>query len=330
MFRAYSRRVDRRLFSAINRWLAQRGDRTDPIKLRRFTASAEKASPEEFFSLPKRTRVELKRTSEYPLSYTFRFDSPLSSGYGENDLAQGEFFPKHHLSAPAVIVLSAWLEGATDYSRLAHWIGLSGRNLWAMDLPYHGRRAPRETRSGELAITADVVRTLRAVRQAVCDARVLIRTLWELGSRDIAILGFSLGGWVGSLLALAEPKVSKALLLTPVVRPEELFLNSPLFSALRNGVREQDRVQVFNKLRHLFLPVHGMPVIDPEQIHLIGAHEDPLAPPDSLRELSLGWGCGEDILPGGHITVYLTGRLWRRIFSLLHPNQSLRNWSGTP
>lgn len=317
MFRLYSRRVDRRIFSDINHWLAQRDDFTDPEELRRFVRNAEKTNPGEFFSLSKRTRVELKRTSEYPLSYTFRFDSPLPSGYEENNRVQGECLPEYPLSSPAAILLSGWLEGASDYSRLASWVGRCGRNLWAMDLPYHMRRTPQGTRSGELAITPDVVRTLKAVRQAVVDARVLISAMWELGSRDIALLGFSLGGWVGSLLALSEPKVSKAVLVTPVVRPDELFLNSPFFSSLREGIEAEDRLHVFDRIPHLFLPKHCEPLVEPQRIHLIGAHEDPLATPSSVNELSSSWGCKKEVLSGGHITLYFTPRLWQRIFTLL-------------
>lgn len=276
------------------------------------------------------TRVELHRDSDYPLIYSFYFDSQLPSGYRENDLVQGECFPSRPLHAPAVIVISGWLEGSTDYSRLAHWVELSGRNLWTMDHPYHIRRTPFGARSGELSITADLLRTLNAVRQAVVDARTLIGALWELGSRDIAVLGFSLGGWVGALLALSEPKVSSALLVAPVVRPDELFMHSPFFSSLREGIEIEDRLHVFDRIPHLFLPKQCEPLVEPQRIHLIGAHEDPLATPRSLHELSSRWGCNREILPGGHITLYFTRRLWQRIFTLLHPNQfySFRNLGG--
>jgi pimeloyl-ACP methyl ester carboxylesterase len=305
------------MFTSINRWLAARGDRTDSRELGRFTKIASKATPAEFFSLFQPTRVQLRKDSEYPLTYSLRFDSQLPSGYSENDLVQGECLPSRPLHAPAVIVISGWLAGSRDYSRLANWVGLSGRNLWTMDYPYHARRKPDGTRSGELAVTSDLVRTLEAVRQAVVDVRTLIGALWELGSRDIAILGFSLGGWAGSLLGLTEPKISKALLVTPIVRPDELFLSSPFFSSLRENLKDKDNAGFFGPLNHLFLPINGTPVVDPQHIHLIGAHEDPLAAPGSLDELSSIWGCRNEILPGGHINLYFTLRLWRRIFTLL-------------
>jgi pimeloyl-ACP methyl ester carboxylesterase len=305
------------MFASINRWLAARGDRTDSRELDRFTKSALYATPAEFFSISQPTRIQLCKKSQHPLTYSLCFDSQLASGYSENDLVQGECLPSRPLHAPAVVVISGWLTGERDYSRLANWVGLSGRNLWTMDYPYHARRKPSGTRSGELAVTSNLVRTLQAVRQAVVDARTLISALWELGSRDIAILGFSLGGWVGSLLVLTEPKISKALLVTPIVRPDELFLRSPFFSSLRNSLKEEDRAGVFAPFSHLFLPMHGTPVAAPLNIHLIGAHEDPLVPPGSLGELSLIWRCRKEILPGGHITLYFTRRMWRRIFTLL-------------
>jgi hypothetical protein len=64
--------------------------------------------------------------------------------------------------------------------------------------------------------------------------------------------------------------------------------------------------------------MHGTPVVDPLNIHLIGAHEDPLSPPGSLGELSSIWRCRQEILPGGHITLYFARRLWRRTFTLLY------------
>lgn len=317
MFRAYSRRVDRRVFMEIDRRLGERGDRTDPGKLKLFTESARGQTQRDYFAIYSHTYFALSRIEEYPFNYAFRFRSSVHSGNPENDIVQGDFFPGFSLQSPAVVVLSGWMEGLTDYTHLAHRVGLCGRNFWAMDLPYHARRAPQGTRSGELAITGDLVRTLACIRQAVVDVRTLVAALWELGVRDIVLVGFSLGAWIGSLTALVEKRVSGAVFVTPVVRPDELLLRSPLFSALREGVPEDYREHAFDRVNHLYLPAYGKPVVDPGRIHLIGSLDDPLATPDFIRELASHWGCEACILPGGHITLYLTVRMWRCLFSLL-------------
>jgi hypothetical protein len=59
-----------------------------------------------------------------------------------------------------------------------------------MQSPYHGRRAPRASRfSGELYWTADLVRSVEALRQTLLDARTLLGWLLAkddrpVGSRD--------------------------------------------------------------------------------------------------------------------------------------------------
>lgn len=317
MFRAYSRRVDRRIFTRINQWLARRGDKTNSASLYRFIESAGLKTLQEFYGIPQSTLVQIGKISCYPYNYNLRFVSPSPSPYPENNRAYGDFFPNYSPSAPAVIMLSGWLDSNSDYTRLAHWVRLCGRNLWTLDMPYHGRRTPQGARSGELAITADLVRTLQGVGQAAADARVLVNALWELGARDIAVMGFSLGGWVGALLCLVESRVSRAILVTPVVRPDKLFDYSPYFTSIREAVEENDREIVFNSLRHLFIPEGIKPAIDPDRISLIGSIDDPLAAPRDVKELAASWNCRHEIIPGGHVTVYFTARMWRRLFCLL-------------
>lgn len=166
------------------------------------------------------------------------------------------------------------------------------------------------------------MRTLTGIRQAVVDVRTLVAALWEMGARDITLVGFSLGAWVGSLALMVEEKVSGAVLVTPVVRPDELLQYSPFFSSLRNGLPRDYRSRLFDGINHLYLPAYGNPVVDPEHIHLLGSIDDPLASTDFLQELSSNWGCDISILPGGHITVYLTARLWQNVFSLINLNNN--------
>ncbi len=322
MLRAISRRVDSRTFRGIDNWLLTKGYKTDPSTLESFIMKSKKSSPKDFFNPGTASRFSLERLETYPFNYSFNFRSPRPSGDSTNDVVYGDFYPNYSLNAPATIIFSGWLETATDYSRLAHRVGLSGRNLWVMDLPYHARRTPEGTKSGELSITGDLVRTLETIRQAVIDARALVNAVKALGSKDVAVVGFSLGAWVGSLLALVEPSVSKLILVTPVVRPDKLLLSSPLFSSLREGIDAEGSVNLFESLSHLYIPARGEPVVDCREVHLLGSRDDPLAPPWVVDELSNSWGCNSKILPGGHITLYITSRLWKNILFLLSPNGS--------
>ncbi|MBN2378909.1 alpha/beta hydrolase [candidate division WOR-3 bacterium] len=317
VFAYYSRRVDRRFFSKINDWLGERNYTTDPENLTTYIGNAGKKTVEEFFNVASYPKVHLERKQSYPpLKYEFRFASPLTSGFGENDEVYGDAYLNYSLSAPAVVMFSGWLDTATDYTHLATQLRLAGRNLWVMDLPYHIRRTPGGYHSGELSLTGDIIRTLECIRQAVVDARILIAVLREMGSRDLALLGFSLGAWVGALLSVVEPGVSGAVLATPPIRPDELLLKSFRFSAIRAGI--PDRVdELLDSIQRLFLPKELSPAVNPERIYLIGGHEDFIGSPEVVGELARCWGCNCKILPGGHISVYVTRRFWREILYIL-------------
>ena len=61
--------------------------------------------------------------------------------------------------------------------------------------PYHGRRTPRGARfGGELYWTADLVRSIEALRQNLLDARTLLGWLLAEDPRPVGVMGLSLGG----------------------------------------------------------------------------------------------------------------------------------------
>jgi pimeloyl-ACP methyl ester carboxylesterase len=317
MFAAYSRHVDRRIFTSINSRFTALNHKNDSPALEKFTTSIANQDIGDFYLPPQYPGVSISKTAEYPLVYKLQLPSPVLSGYAENDVVHGDCYPRHSLSAPAVILVSGWLMDNGDRSRLADQVARCGRNLWTIDIPYHGRRTPQGTTSGELFVSSDIVRCLNAVRQLVAEVRVLAAALRKLGVTDIALLGFSLGGWAGALLSVVEDAFSRILLVTPVVRPDELLLSSPYFSFARKGFNEKHETEILDKLERLYLPRALAPAVSPDSIHLIGAHEDPLAPPRDIAELSAAWGCTKTILPGGHVTVYITPRLWRNVINAL-------------
>jgi len=102
------------------------------------------------------------------------------------------------------------------------------------------------------------------------------------------------------------------------LRPDELLLNTSRFSAIRSGIPGADGNGLLQSIKRLFLPKELIPCIDPGEIHLIGAHEDFIGSPAVVRELARSWGCNYRILPGGHVSVYITRRFWREILGRLN------------
>jgi hypothetical protein len=58
--------------------------------------------------------------------------------------------------------------------------------------------------NGELAITADVIRTAEGLRQGVSEARQLVHLLRGHGCERFALWATSYGGWIGALLLSME------------------------------------------------------------------------------------------------------------------------------
>ncbi len=79
-------------------------------------------------------------------------------------------------------------------------------------MPYHFERSRRGSVHADYMLSANVGRTVEAVRQAVYDGRKLIRWLRSEGYREISVLGMSLGSWVAGLIAAHDTTIAKASL----------------------------------------------------------------------------------------------------------------------
>lgn len=109
----------------------------------------------------------------------------------------------------ALVYVHGWLEPgswAEEATLFRKWSRELGVDLAHVALPFHGPRTPRSALfSGELFWTADLVRTVEGVRQAVADTRSAVAWLREQGYSQIGVTGISLGGAITMLLATVEP-----------------------------------------------------------------------------------------------------------------------------
>ena len=74
----------------------------------------------------------------------------------------------------------------------AHWAGVLNRLGWTAvfyDLPYHFRRRPKGTWSGELVFGGNLIRSAEAIRQSVTEVRMVTRMLKAAGACPQGVLG---------------------------------------------------------------------------------------------------------------------------------------------
>src|SRR5579863_9370128 len=119
-----------------------------------------------------------------------RFTSPARTPYPENNLANARWFPAR--GRRGVILLPHWNADALAYNSLCRVMNMLGIAVLRLTMPYHDIRMPAETSRADYAVSANIGRTLDAVRQGVVDIRSCLDWLEQQGYSRFGIVGTSL------------------------------------------------------------------------------------------------------------------------------------------
>ena len=188
-----------KLADAATCWLMQsmqwtvRNDICSREQIENYLAQGEKMRREEFFAFTPMGGSELSGS-------LLRWQSPVRSGYKENDVAAARIFlSQKGWSAPTLFFLHA-LMSAHDfgYERISRRLNRAGWNAVLVHLPYHYSRIPRGYVNGALALTSNLPRNGETIRQAVKEVRQLLAMFRELGCSELGLIGTSFGGWIGA------------------------------------------------------------------------------------------------------------------------------------
>ena len=242
----------------------------------------------------------------------FRFTSPLATPWPENNTVRGRLFPcgANWRQQPTVVLLHGWngeLQFATHFPYWARKLRQVGVNAAMIELPYHGRRRPRDPGAVTNFISGDVLRVLEATRQSLADVRALVAWLAGQGCPLVGVWGVSLGAWLSGLLACVEPRLQFAVLLAPVADLERAVRELAFCEPIRHSLRSTPlSVSAFNLTAH-------QPKLPADRILILKSEHDLLAPAHTLEELWAAWGRPEMWrLPHGHISVLLDLRVLDR------------------
>ncbi len=333
--------IDEASFGTINALhLRHHGGRDFAARLREYIAGWSGASLAEYYAVDgthgdgaalaraRAALASLNSLKEIPSRVVF--PSPLAGTGGQassaNDHAVYDLYPATAFGGWAkapTLLIGHGLMSVSDagYRREAARLNRLGWNVVFLHLPYHYARRPREgwVSSGELAITADLVRSVEGVRQAVVETRLLLEWLASRGCPFFAGWGTSYGAWVMALLGCVEERMGRLILVEPILDVQKTIWESPACAAIRWHLRRQG-VLPEETARHMRLccPLHVPPRLDPGHILMLAGSYDRIAPPETIRVLHRKWaGSHFHEFPQGHVgyrllpeSFRLAGELW--------------------
>lgn len=211
----------------LDRWdegRAQRGEETK--KITDFILDADRAFPgigaaetvEEFCVLAETTAADpdfFEPPDASDHSFELRngwltFPSDVSTDVAENNIVWARITESGKRDQ-AVVIFHHW-NAESRNRQIAGFLSWQGVTVIEIAMPYHLERKRPGSLYADYMLSANLGRTVQAVRQAVWDGRKLIRWLKREGYRDVSVLGISLGSWIAGLVAAHEPAVARASL----------------------------------------------------------------------------------------------------------------------
>lgn len=186
-----------------------------------------------------------------------RFTSPVRTPYPANNLANARWFPAR--GRRAVVLLPHWNADAIAYTGLCKGLNLLGVAVLRLSMPYHDIRMPDEIRRADYAVSANIGRTLDAVRQGVVDIRSCLDWLEQQGYRQLGLIGTSLGSCYAFIAAAHDPRVRVAAFNHASTYFADVVWHGQTTRHIREGIEAQIDLE---RLRRLWLAISPMVYFD--------------------------------------------------------------------
>jgi pimeloyl-ACP methyl ester carboxylesterase len=273
----------------------------------------DKADPDKFYAPPTAVPdIPMKRVFQTPFLdiYDGGFTSPIVSPFPVNNKIWVRHFrlPKNGIGGPTVIMIHGWK--MADYTYFDWWcwrFAAWGFNSIMLDMPYHMKRTPEGSFSGQLLLTEDTLWNLAALKQSFVDTHAVANWLQANGAGPIGTFGVSYGAFVAGLFACRADNSDFAILGMPPMDTMKVLESTELGDLWRKEeaagrmsmLSDPDIPPIYNlceqKLR-----------IPKEKMFIAMGTLDHLVEPDSVRETARLWG-GLPWLreyPTGHINTF--------------------------
>jgi hypothetical protein len=196
-------------------------------------------------------------TNDYDFDgHILKFPSAVETPYPENNTVWSRFFEAG--KDLALVVLPQWnckWDGQLALNRVLQRAGITSLRL---SLPYHHHRRPAHLERSEYLISANVGRTLTAMRQAVVESRRAADWLFSRGYRRVGIVGTSIGSCIGFLTFAHDERLS----VCACIHASGFFADVVWTGLSTKHVRKSLESSIdLQRLRFLWSPISPYPFI---------------------------------------------------------------------
>lgn len=203
------------------------------------------------------------------------FPSPLASPYHENNTVYCRYFPADS-EGRAAIVLPQWNADGQSHVALCRLLNRFRISALRLTLPYHERRRPAGCRRADYMVSANIGRTLHALRQSVLEVRAAADWLLARGYHRLAIVGTSVGSCIAFLAFAHDDRFSAGVF----IHVSSYFADAVWTGITTEHVRRALEGKVsLDELRRFWLPISPLPFVKrligkPKRSLLISARYD--------------------------------------------------------
>ena len=151
----------------------------DPARVMQVFAERAVARSEKFYSYAVPKDFRLAGGTQQAGAQTLSFTSAIHSPYPENNSARAEYFPAAQADGRAVVVIPQWNSDEGAHIGLCKLLNKAGISALRLSLAYHHQRMPPELKRADYHVSANLGRTVHAMRQSVIDTRSCLD--WPFG-----------------------------------------------------------------------------------------------------------------------------------------------------
>ena len=276
--------------------LHRKKSRTPQFKPYKQNFSSDRSAWNSAYSVPETPAITFKliqREHNYEVGRYF-FDSPLKSGYPLNDTASGLYHLNTDGHPVHAVLVHGWrMDSWNRVNKLfLKSLQQAGFHIYHVVLPFHFDRSCDALYSGEYMISADLDRSILAVRQAVTEIRALIRWIKQNREGKIILIGVSLGGLISNLTATVEEQIDLLISIMYANTLSFAVWHTPIGKYIRQDM-EQHGI-TYNELQkhwEILEPSRRRPKVDRNNILLVsGLYDQYVFYEDSLK-LQEAWQC---------------------------------------